>query len=184
MKNKSIMSKVITGVMMGSMFISTSTSVFAADATNKPVNPPVIYTLGANNEIKTQLDALVKAGTIPADKGTAIQKAIESNKGDFKTALDSLVKEGTINSIHKTVLEKAITPQDNGKGLDNNSRIKAQLDALVKAGTIPAAKETTIQKAIESNNGNLKAALEALVKAGTITSTQKTAIEVAITPSK
>jgi hypothetical protein len=40
MKNKSVMSKVVAGVMMASMVISTSTAVCAADATN---NAPSIH---------------------------------------------------------------------------------------------------------------------------------------------
>ena len=69
MKNKSIKSKVIAGVIMASMVISGGSAVFAADATNTTNTDTTTVTYqGRGNNFQTKLDALVTAGTITSDK--------------------------------------------------------------------------------------------------------------------
>ena len=195
MKNKSIKSKVITGVIIASMVIYGSTAVFAADATGT-TNTKTATHQGRGNDFQTKLDGLVTAGTITADQETAIKAAITpqgnfkggakggEHKDMFKTKLATLVTAGTITSDDQTAIETALS---SAKG-----NFKTVLDSLVTAGTITSDKATAIETAIAPKDGfkggehkdMFKTKLAELVTAGTITSDQQTAIEAALTPSK
>ena len=121
MKNKSIKSKVIAGVLMASMMASTS-AVFAADTTDTTDSTnnattqegyfngrdhKYMFKGGFNggehkDMFKTDLADLVTAGTITSDEQTAIETALTSAKdGDFQTALTDLVTAGTITSTRR-----------------------------------------------------------------------------------
>lgn len=111
MKTKSIKSKVIAGLVAAGIAISTSNIAFAANIAS------------TNNNLKTQLDTLVTAGTITSDQETAIVEALTpSNKGDDKkhdnngdfitSKLDALVTTGTITSDQETAIIKVLTPSD------------------------------------------------------------------------
>jgi competence protein ComGC len=135
MKNKSIMSKVIAGVMMVGMVISTGTAVFAASATNSTSNPSAIHKLGGNTGMKTQLDTLVTAGTITADQETAVLNLFTrqdngkagNHKDGMKTQLDALVTAGTITADQETAIQTAL---QSSKG-----DFKTELASLVTAGS-------------------------------------------------
>ena len=118
MKNKSIKSKVIAGVIMASMVISGGSAVFAADATNTTNTDTTTVThQGRGNNFQTKLDALVTAGTITSDQETAIKTALSSQGGNkwgehkdmFKTKLAELVTAGTITADDQTAIETALS---------------------------------------------------------------------------
>ena len=122
MKNKSIKSKVLAGVVMASMILS-STAVFADTSST---------TASSTNTTKTT------------------GRAHGDHKGGFKTVLDGLVTAGTISSDKATAIENTIGKKhdDTNKGGD---RFKTELDALVSAGTITSDEETAIIAAFENN---------------------------------
>ena len=91
MKNKSIKSKVLAGILMASMMITSATAVFAADTTDT-----------TNNSKTSQFG--FKGG---------------EHKDKFKTVLANLVTAGTITSTQETAIETALTPQ--GKNKDGES---------------------------------------------------------------
>ena len=178
MKSKSIRSKVMAGLVLACMTISTTSAAFGATTTN------------VNNNIETKLSALVTAGTITSAQVTSIEAALtpSGNVGDQKGGpsanLDSLVTAGTITAAQQTAIETALKSADKSA-----TGIKTALDTLVTAGTITTTQETAITTASTSthsgfgdkggNKGN-STKLDALVTAGTITATQETAIETAL----
>lgn len=122
MKNKSIKSKVLAGIVMASMILS-STAVFADTSST---------TASSKNTTKTA------------------QKAHGDRKGGLKTAIDNLVTAGTLTSEKATAIENAIGKKhdDANKGGD---RFKTQLDTLVSDGTITSDDEAAIIAALENN---------------------------------
>lgn len=179
MKNKSIKSKIIAGLIMATMVITSSSLVFAAGQAK------------GDNQMKTQLDSLVTAGTITSDIETAVlniltpsgnggagadgqgtapsdQGAPGDGQGGFKTQLDALVTAGTITSDQETAVVAALTPSDmNGAKPSGDGQ-----------GTAPSDQGTP-----GDGQGGFQTQLDALVSAGTITSDQETAIITALTPS-
>ncbi|MBC2418785.1 hypothetical protein HGI38_19190, partial [Clostridium beijerinckii] len=158
MKNKSIKSKVVTGVILASMVISASTGVFAADSLNVSNNKSAVQHQGRENGFQTKLDSLVAAGSITSDQETAIKEALMpqggfkngEHKDFFKTKLSDLVTAGTITADEQTAIETAL---ENTKG-----NFKTVLDNLVTNGTLTSDKETAIENALkpEAKNGGHK----------------------------
>ncbi|MCH5138440.1 hypothetical protein JMF89_14690, partial [Clostridiaceae bacterium UIB06] len=105
MRNKSIKSKVMAGLLMAGIIMSVGSGVSAA-----------------GNGMTNQLDALVTSGTITSVQETAIINAITpaapTNDGtqkadrqtEMKTKLDALVTAGTITSAQETAIITALTP--------------------------------------------------------------------------
>ena len=159
MKNMSLKSKVISGVVIASMMVSTGTIAFAADATGTSNAKTSVHNQdkhrfgqGKNNGIESKLNALVTSGTITAEQETAIKTAI--------------------------------MPQGFAKGGNHSEIFKTKLEELVTAGTITADDKTAIETALTSDKGNFKTVLANLVTAGTITAEKQTAIETALKPQK
>ena len=175
MKSKSIRSKVMTGLVLACMVISTSSVAFGAT------------TVSVNNNIETKLSALVTAGTITSAQVTSIEAALTPSgnvggeKGGPSGNLDALVTAGTITAAQQTAIETALKAADK-----NEAGIKTALDTLVTAGTITATQETAVTTAFTSSHsgfgekGGNSGNLGALVTAGTITAAQQTAIETAL----
>jgi len=208
MKNKSIRSKVMAGLIMASMVISTNTVVFAVNNVNGNENSKskvgakltvgtikaaltssskISFVPGSNKGVITKLDALVTAGTITATEETAIEAALTTTdkigtgvKVGIKAQLDALVTTGIITSTQEAAIETVLTPVKIDTGT-------SKLDALVTAGTITATEEGAIKVAIATADKvdlgiktGIKAQLDALVTIGIITSTQETSIEAAL----
>jgi hypothetical protein len=176
MKSKSVRSKVIAGVVMGSMLISTSITAFANDVGGSNKAKSAVQQ-GKGNGFQTKLDALVSAGTITSSQETAIEKALIPQQGcghkDFsKTGV-------TTRSAVTVTTGSAVTLKE---GRDHKDFFENKLTELVKAGTITAADQTAIEAALTKANGNFKSVLDTLVKAGTLTSNKETAIEKALMP--
>ena len=188
MKNKSIKSKVVAGVLMASMMSST-TAVFAANNTSAFHNPQGGFNDGFNgrdnsrdsqNMFTTKLADLVTAGTITSTQETAIETALTSGKGDFKTALADLVTAGTITSTQETAIETALAKQDDFN-VGNNQNITTTAAVFVADTTNNAPTPQDDFGFNGRNNQNISTTtLDDLVTAGTITSTQETAIETAL----
>ena len=83
MKNKSIKSKVIAGVLMACM-MSSATAAFAddtTDTTNNTTTQQGGFNGGDHKDMfKTVLAGLVTAGTITSDQETAIEAALTTSK--------------------------------------------------------------------------------------------------------
>ena len=122
MKNKSIKSKVLAGILMASMMITSATAVFAADTTDT-----------TNNSKTPQFG--FKGG---------------EHKDMFKTVLANLVTAGTINSTQETAIETALTPQGGNKDGDHKDMFTNKLADLVTAGTITSEEETATTTALAS----------------------------------
>ncbi|MGH4137247.1 hypothetical protein [Clostridium sp.] len=171
MKSKNIKSKIMAGLVLACMTISTASAAFGA--TTAPVN----------TNIETKLSALVTAGTITSSQLTSIETAImpsgniSGEKGSHGSNLDALVTDGTITAAQQTAIETALMPSDNvdGEKVGHGSN----LDALVTDGTITAAQQTAIETALKSadkTEAGRKTTLDTLVTSGTITSAQETSI--------
>ena len=159
MKNMSLKSKVISGVVIASMMVSTGTIAFAADKAGRANGKTSIHNQdkhrfgqGKNNGLETKLNALVTAGTITSEQEAAIKTAI--------------------------------TPQGFAKGINHAEIFKTKLEGLLTAGTITADEKSAIETALTSEKGNIKTVLAKLVTAGTITTDKQTAIEAALKPQK
>lgn len=197
MKNKSIKSKILAGVLMASIMVS-ATGVFAAtsaDKTNNAANSSVTRSRGEHKgNFKTILDNLVSDGTLTSDKATAIQTALDQKHADkpisidkklgdkdgdrFKSKLDALVSDGTLTSDEAAAIQTALAGADRGN-------FKTVLDDLVTAGTITSNKATAIENSFGKRPGDkggdkFKTKLDALVSAGTLTSDEATSIQTAL----
>ena len=213
MKSKSIRSKVMAGLVLACMTISTTSAAFGA--TTVSVNNNIATKLSAlvtagtitsaqvisieaaltpsgNVGVKKggnsgNLDALVTAGTITAAQQTAIETALKTadkSATGIKTALDTLVTAGTITATQETAITTAFTSRHSGFGQKGGN--SGNLGTLVTAGTITAAQQTAIETALKTADKSatgIKTALDTLVTAGTITATQETAITTAFTSS-
>ena len=122
MKNKSIKSKVLAGVLIASTMITSATAVFAVDTTST-----------TNNSKTTQFG--FKGG---------------EHKDKLKTILSDLVTEGTITSTQETVIETAIAKQGKNNGGDHKGMFTNKLTDLVTAGIITSDEQTAITTALAS----------------------------------
>lgn len=172
MKNKSIKNKIIAGLIMASMVISSSSLAFAAD------NGP------SGNGTKTQLDALVTAGTITEDIETAVLNLLKPADGQAAPSNNQGQGMPTDGQGGGTTDGQG-TPADGQKGPGGG--MKNQIDALVTDGTITEDQETSINQALEAatekSEAGTQAALDALVSVGTITADQETAVINALKPA-
>lgn len=192
MINRSIKSKIMTGVILASMIIGGSTGVFAASTSNETgsnLQRMQHDGKGKGNGFGTKLDELVSAGTITSDQETAIKTALTpqgdfkggDHKDMFKNKLAELVAAGTITSDDQSAIEEVLS---NGKG-----GFKTALDNLVTEGKLTQEKITAIESSLKpqgnSKDGKhedkFKNKLAELVTSGTITSDDQTIIEEALT---
>jgi len=134
-----------------------SSSVFASSKptseklNNKAYNSTCVENNKGNINLKSQLDSLVKAGTITqAQEDAAIKlfapsknKHFKKDSVQIKVKLDDLVKVGTITQAQEDALIKLATTS-----IFDKAEIKAELDGFVKAGTITQAQEDAMIKAL------------------------------------
>jgi polyhydroxyalkanoate synthesis regulator phasin len=195
MDRKKLMSKIITAAIAGGMLISTGTLVFAAASTSNS-------TTGANvkkheakmnrknptENIKSQLDKLVTAGTITADEETAIINGIKQEQTDRQTEMDkvknmseadrkayfeskkttektdflsSLITAGTLTQTQADAVKNVIHQGHGRKDFGLSSeKMKTQLDKLVTAGTITQVEETNILNYLTEKQTERKAEMD------------------------
>lgn len=125
MKSKSINSKVITGAILASLIIgSSSIGVFAADTSNTTSDTSTTqHQRMQGRGFATKLDALVTAGTLTSDQKTAIENTLKpqgnfngrDHKDMFKNKLSELVTAETLTSDEQTAIENALTNAGNEK---------------------------------------------------------------------
>jgi len=194
MKNKSIKSKVVAGVLMASMMSST-TAVFAANNTSAFHNPQGGFNDGFNGRDNSR-DSQNMFTTTRAQQGgnndgdsqkmftSALVQQDGNNDGDsqnmFTTKLADLVTAGTITSTQETAIETALAKQDDFN-VGNNQNITTTAAVFVADTTNNAPTPQDDFGFNGRNNQNISTTtLDDLVTAGTITSTQETAIETAL----
>lgn len=195
MKSKKLMSKVITAVVAGSVLLSTGSFVFAksnADGTtgdNTKRQETRINKKASAENMKTELDKLVTAGTITADQETKVldyfkqkdterqaemdkiknmteaerKTYFENNKPAEKTNfLSELVTSGTLTQEQADAIAK-VTHRGPGGGKGHGmgtEGFKNQLDKLVTAGTITQDEENKILDFMNQKQTEKKAEMD------------------------
>lgn len=205
MKKNNIMGKAIAGLVAGSVILSMSVYAFAdttdaSSGASKWANGKKIFgerMPGKKGKFgpgfmaegfKTQLDALVKAGTISQEQADKITSYINKKEEERKAEMDK-VKAMTedqrkayfeskkplkkVDMFKDLVDQKVITQAqadaikgqmhqkqgDMGKGFDSD-RMKAQLDNQVKAGVITQTEENNILSYLKTKAEAKKAEMD------------------------
>jgi Tfp pilus assembly protein PilP len=176
MKNKSIMRKVITGILAVSLAVSASIVALADSTTSGSTSSATTNTQGnvrakrgpgrgpqdSAPAMKSTLDSLVKAGTITQDQEDKITAYIKQKDDERKAGMDK-VKNMTEDE-RKAYFEanKSKEKTDIFSDLASKSIItKAQADSIKKAMPTPKKRP------------EIKTQFDSLVKAGTITQDQE-----------
>lgn len=186
MKNKSIMRKVIIGIVAASLAVSVSVAAMAqstssgtgtsASTTQKAKNgfgsrkAPGVY--ASSKLTKAQLDSLVKAGTITQDQENKIEAYIKQKNEANKAERDKI--KSMTEAERKAYFEANKGKQKTDLLTDlvsQNIISQTQADAIKKAIPVPKKKEDPQRK------NNFKTQLDSLVKAGTITQDQENKIQ-------
>lgn len=142
MKSKNIKIKLMAGMLLASMAISTSNIAFAANTVNG-----------------TKLDAVttgIKTSPLKPAVPTDYPSSHNDNQGKqdgakgISSQLDALVTAGTITSVQEIAIQTAFSTSHNDREnkQDGTNRISTQLDALVTTGTITLVQEVAIQAAL------------------------------------
>lgn len=194
MNRKKLISKIMTAVIAGGVLLSTGSYVFAKSnvngttGSNKKTQEARINKKNPTDNMKSELDKLVTAGTITQDQETNIINAIKQEQTDRKAEMDKvknmteaerqtyfeskktaektdflnkLVTAGTITQDQATAVRNAIHqgPGRREEGA-NPERFKTQLDTLVTAGTITQTEETNILKYLTDKQTERKAEMD------------------------
>lgn len=180
MNRKKLISKIITAVIAGGVLLSTGSYVFAKSnvsgttGAHKKAQEARMNKKNPTDNMKSELDKLVTAGTITQDQETNIINAMKQEQTDRKAEMDKiknmteaerksyfeskkaaektdflnkLVTAGTLTQDQADAVRNVIH-QGPGRreGRSNPERLKTQLDTLVKAGTITQTEENNILK--------------------------------------
>jgi hypothetical protein len=90
MKNKSIVRKVIIGIIMATMVLSISTITFAANANIPPKPEPIMHNQLDKDGLRDQLDSLLAAGIITQQQENAALGLLP-HKYNLALHLDDLI---------------------------------------------------------------------------------------------
>jgi hypothetical protein len=182
MKNKSLMTKVITGTVAAGLIFSSSIIALAKSsntgATHKNgLTQKMDKQEGSKNvmnaaTMKTQLDKLVTAGTITTDEETKIIDFINQKDTERKAEMAKI--KAMTDAERKAYFEQ-------NKGTAKPDLFKQLVDASIitqaKADAIKAALPSPKHNEKKADGTNfMKAELDKLVTAGTITADEETKI--------
>lgn len=194
MNRKKLISKIMTAVIAGGVLISSGTYVFAKSNVkgSTGVKTKTEYSKmnkkNPTDNMKSQLDKLVTAGTINQDQETKVLDYFKQKEADRKAEMDKvknmteaerktyfeskkttektnflseLVTDNTLTQAQATAIGNAVHqgPGQKQPGA-NAAQVKTELDKLVTAGTITQGQETSIINAMKQEQTDMKAEMD------------------------
>lgn len=175
MNRKKLISKIMTAVIAGGVLLSTGGYVFAKSnvsgttGAHKKAQETRMNKKNPTDNMKSELDKLVTAGTITQDQETNIINAMKQEQTDRKAEMDKI--KNMTEAERKSYFENQKTAEKTDF-----------LSKLVTAGTLTQDQANAVRNTIhqgpgrregEANPERLKTQLDKLVTTGTITQTEE-----------